>query len=77
MHTWNGKDSKINYNSDLSGNLIITGKETSSWNAPDITSVQIPAEDILEFVGACLKDRKISEIESMSGLEYLDRFGIK
>ena len=77
MHTWNGKDSKIDYNSDLSGNLIITGKDTSSWSAPDITSVQIPAEDILEFVGTQLKNRKISELESMSGLEYLDRFGIK
>lgn len=76
MHTWNGEGCTINYNLDLSGNLIITGRNPDSISNNTLT-IEVPAKEMLSFIGVCLREQKIDELESITGLEYLNSLGIK
>lgn len=77
MHTWVGTDSIITYNSDLSGEIVIKGRNKDSLTEGDNVSVVIPANDLLTFIGMQLRNKKISELESMTGPEYLDSLEVK
>ena len=66
MHTYAyGSDVTINYNSDYSGNCIITNKSTNE-------SVEIPCQAITSFVSKRVKDEMVSLIENMSDAEDSD-----
>lgn len=68
MHTFKGKECWIHHNSDLSGDIIINGKDDSG----NEVSVIVPAEDILEFVARrYVAVNRISEIEDMEYKELL------
>ena len=64
MQTFNGKKTRIHYNSDMSGDCIIFNKETEQ-------EVNISCEDILKFVAEYIKIQKISKLEQMNSAEIL------
>lgn len=64
MHTFNGKKTTIHYNSDMSGDCIIFNKETEQ-------NVEVPCEDILDFVAEYVRIQKIGKLERMDNKEIL------
>ena len=60
MHTFQGQQGTVfNYNSDMSGDvIIISGNDVSK-------KFNIPAFDILEFVAEIIRRRRISKLEDM------------
>ncbi|KKN13803.1 hypothetical protein LCGC14_1002510 [marine sediment metagenome] len=65
MHSYGGRHGTIfNFNSDFSGDIIITRGDKDFY---------IPADDILELVAHCYVARnRISVIENMSHKELLE-----
>lgn len=63
MHTFHGSKAIICYNSDMSGDCVITDDNGQS--------VEVPCEDILRFVGEHIKSNMISAIEQMDDLDVL------
>lgn len=64
MHvTFGPGDTLFHHNGDFSGNVIIEN---------DDDRIEIPFVDILELVGRYYRDKKFSEIEQMTGTEYLN-----
>lgn len=64
MHTFKTDKTVIHYNSDMSGNVVLTNKETGN-------EIEIPCSDLLDFVAAYIKVRKISNLENMTTIEIL------
>lgn len=64
MHTFKTDKTVIHYNSDMSGNVVLTNKETGN-------EIEIPCSDLLDFVAAYIKERKISRLENMETIEIL------
>ena len=64
MHTFNGKKTIIHYNSDMSGDCIIFNKETEQ-------EVEVPCEDILDFVANYVRSQKIGKLEQMETKDIL------
>ena len=58
MHTFDGKQVRIHYNSDMSGDCFIVNKETGQ-------RVDVSCEDILDFVANYVRNRKIEILEQM------------
>ena len=56
MHTFDGKSCRINFNSDMSGEIEIREKETNNM-------VKINGQDIMDFVANYIRDKKMSELE--------------
>lgn len=67
MHTFNGNKTRIHFNSDFSGDCEIVEKETSK-------SVNVPCDEIIEFVAHYVRTQKIDRIWKMSDKDVL---GIK
>ena len=64
IHTFNGKKTRIHYNSDMSGNIIIQHKYYE-------LELSILGEDILDFVAEYVRSQKISKLEQMDSKEIL------
>ena len=64
MRTFNGKKTTIHYNSDMSGNCIIFNKETEQ-------EVEVPCEDILDFVADYVRSQKIGKLEQIDSKKIL------
>ena len=56
MHTFVGKGSRIHYNSDISGDLIIQVNDER---------LEVPGEDIVRFVFERVISGEISRLESL------------
>ena len=54
----------FNYNSDLSGDVILINKDTKA-------EFVVPGKDILDFVANYVRDKKIATIEDMNTEEIL------
>ena len=75
MHTFNGKHgTTIHYNSDLSGEVIITrksghGKDFRGNPLPEITfddDIRVDGRDLITFVADYVRLQRITELEQMS-----------
>ncbi len=67
MHTTKINDTTFHH-SDYQGDIKINRPGTTS----DYTQVlEVPMEDLIEFIGGYLRDRLISDIEQMDGRELL------
>lgn len=64
MHTFDGKQARIHYNLDMSGDCFIINKETNQ-------RIDVPCEDILDFVANYVKNRKIDKLEQMETIDVL------
>ena len=64
MRTFNGKKTTIHYNSDMSGNCIIFNKETEQ-------EIEVPCEDILDFVADYVRSQKIGKLEQIDSKKIL------
>ena len=64
MHTFTGEQTRIHYNSDLSGDCDIINIDTGQ-------STTVPCEDILEFVAEYVRRQKISKLEQMETKDVL------
>lgn len=65
MHFFLGTEgTEFNYNSDLSGEVIIKVQNEV---------IRVPGDDLLEFVASYVRSRKISKLED---LDYTDVLGI-
>lgn len=64
MHTKKLKSCTIQFNSDLSGNVIIYAENTKE-------NLEILGEDLIEFVGLFFIAEKIKKLEQLSGYEFL------
>ena len=64
MHAFETEKCRIHYNSDVSGNCIIVNKE-------DESSIEIPAEDILDFTAHIVKSIRTGKIINMSTNDIL------
>lgn len=64
MHTFNGKKTRIHYNSDMSENIIIQHKDYE-------LELSVLGEDILDFVTEYVRSQKISKLEQMDSKEIL------
>ena len=59
-----GSKTIFNYNSDLSGDVILINKDTKA-------EFVVPGKDILEFVANYVRDKNIATIEDMNTEEIL------
>ena len=59
-----GSKTIFNYNSDLSGDVILINKDTKA-------EFVVPGKDILKFVANYVRDKKIATIEDMNTEEIL------
>ena len=64
MHTFNGKKTRIHFNSDMSGDCIVINTDTEQ-------KVEIPCEDIISFVAEYVRSERIGKIEQMGTDEIL------
>lgn len=64
MHTFTGRKSLFQANSDLSGDCYIVETETGR-------GIDVPCDDILDFVAEYIRSRRIGEIEQMSTKDIL------
>lgn len=64
MHTFHGKKTRIHYNSDMSGNIIIQHKDYE-------LELSVLGEDILDFVAEYVRSQKISKLEQMDSKKLL------
>lgn len=64
MRTFNVKKTTIHYNSDMSGNCIIFNNETEQ-------EVEVPCEDILDFVANYVRSQKIGKLEQIDSKKIL------
>lgn len=64
MHTFNGKKTRVRYNNDMSGNIIIQHKDYE-------LELSVLGEDILDFVAEYVRSQKISKLEQMDSKEIL------
>lgn len=64
MHTFNGKEITIHYDSDMSGYCDIIDKETEQ-------GLTVPCEDILDFVANYVRSQKIGKLEQMETKDIL------
>lgn len=64
MHTFNGKKTRIHYNSDMSGNIIIQNKDYD-------LELSVLGEDIIDFVAEYVRSQKIGKLEQMDSKEIL------
>ena len=64
MYTFETKKTTIHYNSDMSGNCHIINSETGEV-------VEVPCEDILDFVASYVRMQKIGKLEQMDTKELL------
>lgn len=64
MHTYEGSKSIFNYNTDLSGDVVITDAL--------LHEVTIPGEDLIDFVAYCyVLQKKIEKLEQTDSIELL------
>lgn len=56
----------FHYNSDMSGNVLITNVYNEKYQF-----VEISGSDILEFVAEFIRSKKISQLEQMNTKEIL------
>lgn len=66
MHTFDGRNTRIHFNSDMSGDCEIIEKESGN-------SVKVPCGDIFDFIADYVRGQKIGDLEQMSSK---DIFGI-
>ena len=67
MHSFTAQNGTVfNFNSDLSGNVIVS--------MDNQYRVEVPGDDLLEFVAEVVKDRRISDLDDSLPHEI---FGIK
>lgn len=64
MHSFNGNKTTVHYNSDMSGDCVIFNKETEQ-------EVEVPCEDILEFIADYVRSQKIGKLEQMDSKKIL------
>ncbi len=75
MHSFQGSlGTSFAYNSDLSGDVLITGVETTAIRRVKQSVLTIPGYDLLEFVAEFIREQKIEKIEQMTVNELI---GIK
>ena len=68
-HTYRFNDTSFVCNSDLSGEVRIVNKEGKF--------IEIPCDDLLDFVYSHLQREAISTIEEMEPQEFFEKFGQK
>lgn len=66
MHTFESDETRIHYNSDMSGSCIIHSKSTGE-------TVEVPAKDILNFVESHITSKLVSILESENIFEILTK----
>lgn len=64
MHTATCGKTNFNFNSDLSGDVVITNDAG--------TTIMVPGGDLVAFVAEYVRQQRIAEIENMTALEVLD-----
>lgn len=64
MHTFNGKKTRIHYNSDMAENIIIQHKDYE-------LELSVLGKDIIDFVAEYVRKQKISKLEQMESKEIL------
>lgn len=65
MHTFNGKETIIHYDSDVAtGRVIIRNKHYD-------LELSVSGEDIIDFVSEYVRSQKISKLEQMNSKEVL------
>lgn len=64
MHTFTGNKILIHYNSDMSGDCFILDKKTKQ-------KMEIPCEDILDFVADFIRNQRIDKLEQMETKDIL------
>lgn len=69
MTTYEGTSCIINYNSDMSGDIIIKSKTPDEkGNYPEVS---VLGKDILKFVAEYVRDQKIAKAENASWKKLL------
>lgn len=63
MHTYTCGTTTFNFNSDISGEVTI--------RRPDGAALNVPGGDLVAFVAEYVRQRRFSELESMTALEVL------
>ena len=58
MHTFNGNNCRIHYNSDMSGEVYISDKISDK-------EITVDTQDILDFVANYVRNKKIAMLEKM------------
>jgi hypothetical protein len=67
MHAYTAKNGTVfNYNGDMTGDVVVRGKDGSA--------IDVPGEDLLDFVGLIIQTRLISRIESAEPLYVIKSF---
>ena len=65
MHTFNGKETIIHYDSDVAtGKVIIRNKHYD-------LELSVSGEDIIDFVAEYVREEKIGKLEQMNSKEVL------
>ena len=65
MHTREIGNTRFIFNGDLSGNVEIVHINTGK-------RFEVNGKHLIEFIGEFAKNRKISKLEGMTGVEFLD-----
>lgn len=63
MHHLTCGQTGFNFNSDLSGDVVIT--------KPDGSKLEVPGRDLVDFVAEQVRRARIAEVEEMSALRLL------
>ena len=70
MHHFSGTKTVFNFNSDLSGDVLIHNPDTElGWD--EQTELAIPGEDLLAFIANFVRNARISQLEQCSDSEIL------
>lgn len=65
MHTFEGKNCRFFYNSDMSGEIYIRDKNSDK-------ELKVESHDILDFVANYIRNQKISKLEDMTTKEIFN-----
>lgn len=75
MHTWasdrdkNGDETRIHFNSDFSGNAVVTRVSDQSIKLGELS---VPAEHLLQFVAEYIRGQRISILEQADWKQFVD-----
>ena len=70
-YTFEANDTAFSYNPDGSGMVRIYSPKEEAFAAPRRV-IEVPTQDILEFVAELIRRKRISKLENMSWLDIID-----
>ncbi len=72
MHSYNTNNTTFLFNGDGSGNVLISQLESLPGNKKKkLGQVEVPVEDVLDFVANLVRNAKIAELEQADAKDVL------